>query len=355
MIDRVRWRRLRAVLLTARALAVEDEERDVARTLAVEATKLAPGLVPAAELAGRLLAEAGERRKAGKIIEAAWKLNPHPDLAEGYAHVRLADSARDRLARVQALARMAPGHTEGALAVARAALDAREFATARAALEPLASEPTQRVAMLMAELERLEGDEGRAREWMGARAQRGARSGLDRRRLRVGALAAGLAGERPARCVPVEGAGRRPRRAAADADRGAGRAPPTRRRPLRRSPSAEVPSPPLGNVTPENGGTSRRPPRRAGDPARAAGRADHPAGAGPGRPRPGAATTRNRRGRPSDPAPGNGFVRFSGDVGRSGNGPAGFGVPAFSGIAAGRQFLRFRAQPTIRCAEYKPR
>src|SRR5205807_2441335 len=131
-----------------------------------DATKLAPELVPAAALAGRLLAEAGERRKAAKIIEAAWKANPHPDLAESYAHVRLADSARDRLARVQAPARMAPGHVEGALAVALAALAAHEFAVAHAALAPLTPEPTQRVAMLMAELEQLKGDDGRAREWM---------------------------------------------------------------------------------------------------------------------------------------------------------------------------------------------
>src|SRR6185503_8470653 len=103
----------------------------------VDATKLAPGFVPAAALAGRLLAESGERRKAARIVEAAWKANPHPDLAETYAHVRLSDSARDRLSRVQALARMAPGHAEGVLAVARAALDAREFAVARAALSSL--------------------------------------------------------------------------------------------------------------------------------------------------------------------------------------------------------------------------
>jgi HemY protein len=122
--------------------------------------------VPAAALAGRLLTEAGERRKAAKIVEAAWKASPHPDLADAYAHLRLSDSARDRLGRVQALARMAPGHVEGALAIARAALDAREFAAARHALEPLAAAPTQRVAMLMAELEELEGDAGRAREWM---------------------------------------------------------------------------------------------------------------------------------------------------------------------------------------------
>jgi HemY protein len=70
------------------------------------------------------------------------------------------------LSRVQALARMVPGHVEGSLAIARAALDAREFAAARNALEPLSAAPTQRVAMLMAELEELEGDAGRAREWM---------------------------------------------------------------------------------------------------------------------------------------------------------------------------------------------
>ena len=167
VLDRAAWRRQRAVLLTARAQAAEDENRDTARSLAVEAVKLAPDLVPAAALAGRLLSESGERRKAGKILETAWKANPHPDLADTFAHLRLSDSARDRLSRVQVLARMAPGHVESALAVARAALDARELAAAREALAPLAKEPTQRTAMLMAELEELEGDEGRAREWMG--------------------------------------------------------------------------------------------------------------------------------------------------------------------------------------------
>jgi HemY protein len=164
-LDRAVYRRRRAVLLTARAIAEEDN-RETARALVLDATRLAPELVPAAALAGRLLTEAGERRKAAKIIETAWKANPHPDLADAYAHLRLSDSARDRLSRVQALARIAPGQHEGALAIARAALDAREFAAARSALEPLAAEPTQRVAMLMAELEELEGDAGRAREWM---------------------------------------------------------------------------------------------------------------------------------------------------------------------------------------------
>ena len=123
-------------------------------------------------MAGRRLAESGEPRKARKILEAAWTINPHPDIAEAYANFRFGDSARERLARMQKLAEKVPGQLEGALAVARAALDAREFATARAALAPYLSAPTRRVATLMAEIEETEhGDEGRVREWM-ARAMR---------------------------------------------------------------------------------------------------------------------------------------------------------------------------------------
>lgn len=167
LIDRATYQRQRALLLTARALRAEESDRESAKPLALEAVKLAPTLVPAAALAGRLLGEAGELRKAARIVETAWKANPHPDLADTYAHLRPGDAARDRLARVQTLADKVPGNIEGALAVARAALDAQEFAIARAALAPLAIVPTQRVAMLMAELEKTEhGDEGRAREWM---------------------------------------------------------------------------------------------------------------------------------------------------------------------------------------------
>src|SRR3954454_3713920 len=167
LIDRATYQRQRALLLTARALGAEESDRESAKALALEAVKLAPTLVPAAALAERLLGEAGELRKAARIVETAWKANPHPDLADTYAHLRPGDAARDRLARVPTLGDKTPGNIEGALAVARAALDAQEFAIARAALAPLAIVPTQRVAMLMAELEKTEhGDEGRAREWM---------------------------------------------------------------------------------------------------------------------------------------------------------------------------------------------
>jgi HemY protein len=167
LMDRATYRRQRAVLLTARALALEETDRETAANLAQEAVKLEPTLVPAAALAGRLLAEGGSLRPAGRILEKAWKANPHPDLADTYIHLRFGDSARDRLTRAESLAQKAPGHVESVLAVARAALDAREFARARAALTPLLTQPTQRVTLLMAEIEEVEhGDEGRAREWM---------------------------------------------------------------------------------------------------------------------------------------------------------------------------------------------
>jgi HemY protein len=166
LIDKETWRRQRGVLLTARALELETVDRDLSRDSVMEAIKLAPTLVPAAVLAAKYQSEAHQIRRAMRIVETAWLAHPHPDLADAYAHVRLGDSARQRLVRVETLAAKAPGHVESALAVARAAIDASEFARAREALLPFIAAPTQRVAMLMAEIERTEhGDSGKARAW----------------------------------------------------------------------------------------------------------------------------------------------------------------------------------------------
>lgn len=166
LIDKATHRRWRGVLLTARAMESAGDDRDRARAAAFEAVKLAPTLVPAVALAAKFLSESQQVRRAMRLIETAWAANPHPDLADAYAHVRLGDSALERLSRVEALAEKTPGSIEGAIAVARAAIDAREFGKARAALAPLTAAPTQRVAMLMAEIAREDdGDEGLARSW----------------------------------------------------------------------------------------------------------------------------------------------------------------------------------------------
>ncbi|AXS42240.1 heme biosynthesis HemY N-terminal domain-containing protein [Breoghania sp. L-A4] len=176
LIDKPALRRQKAVLLTARAMQLEDGEPDRARTLAVEAHGLAPDLVPAAVIAARLLTRRGDVRKASKTLETTWKQSPHPDIASAYAHVRSGDSARDRLKRVKALVAMRGHVVEGGLAIAREAIDARDWSEARERLrEVLRSRPTQRAFLLMAELEEGEhGDRGRMREWL-SRAVRAAR------------------------------------------------------------------------------------------------------------------------------------------------------------------------------------
>jgi HemY protein len=160
------YRRQRAVLLTAHALSLKDSAPDTASEMAQEAAKLSPELVPAATLAGRLLAEAGEPRKAARILEAGWRKSPHPDIAGVYADLVPGASARDRLARIRHLGRLVGPHPESALALANAALEANEFAEARESLAPLVAAPTRRAATLMARIEVAEhGDTGRAREW----------------------------------------------------------------------------------------------------------------------------------------------------------------------------------------------
>jgi len=164
--DKAVAKRHRAVLLTAQALSIEETDPTQARKLVLEAAKLAPDLVPAAALAGRLLGAAGSLRKAAVIVEKAWAATWHPDLAEVYAHLQPGDSAEDRLKRVRKLVKKTKDNVESKFAVARAAMEANHFDEARALLVPLLGDPTQRACLLMADIEATElGDHGKAREW----------------------------------------------------------------------------------------------------------------------------------------------------------------------------------------------
>ncbi len=93
---------------------------------------------------------------------------PHPEIAEAYAVVRPGDSVRDRLKRVRRLHDLRPNHPNSSLAIARAAIDAREWQTARNALGGLTrADPSERACLLMAEIEEGEhGDQGRVRSWL---------------------------------------------------------------------------------------------------------------------------------------------------------------------------------------------
>jgi HemY protein len=170
LIDKATGERQRAVLETALAQEKETHEPEVALALARKALARAPDLIPASVLTARLLARRGDLRKAAKILEAAWDRQPHPELAEIYLDLRPGDSNADRLAKARTLAKIRPSDPESQIIVARAAVAAHDFAAARAAMVPLIGEdrrPTQRMCLIMAELEdRDSGDAGKVREWL---------------------------------------------------------------------------------------------------------------------------------------------------------------------------------------------
>jgi len=169
-IDAQTAERQRAVLETAIALERQATDPVGALALARRAIKRRPDLIPAVALASRLFARSGNIRKASAVVQRAWQYMPHPDLAAAYLDVRPGDSSVDRLDRARRLFRLKPDSAEGCIALARAALAARDFKTARDAMAPLVApgeRPTSGMCRLMAEIEEAQhGDNGAVREWL---------------------------------------------------------------------------------------------------------------------------------------------------------------------------------------------
>lgn len=161
--------RRKAVLLTAKAMEMLEADPAGAKAAAVEANRLAPDLIPAAATAARAAIRLGDIRKGAKILEASWKKQPHPEIADIYVHARPGDSTHDRLDRAKKLQSMKLNNVESTLAVARAALDAGEFAMARKEVETaIRLEPREGAYLLLADIEEAEtGDQGKVRHWLG--------------------------------------------------------------------------------------------------------------------------------------------------------------------------------------------
>ncbi|MBX9453964.1 MAG: heme biosynthesis protein HemY [Mesorhizobium sp.] len=168
-IEREAANRRKAVLLTAKAMATLDADPAGAKTAALEANRLAPELVPAATTAAKALFRLADIRKGSKILETAWKKEPHPEIADIYVHARPGDSTHDRLTRAKKLQSLRQNHVESALAVARAALDAGEFKLARREAEAAARlDPREASWLLLADVEEAEtGDQGKVRQLLG--------------------------------------------------------------------------------------------------------------------------------------------------------------------------------------------
>ncbi len=175
-VDKKAANRRRAILLTAKAMAVLDADPLAAKNAALEAHRLEPELVPAGVVAAKALFRQDDLRRGSKLLEAAWKKTAHPEIAETYVHARPGDSTHDRLARAQKLRSLRQNNPESSIAVARAALDAGEFALAREQADAaIRQQPREGVYLLRADIEEAEtGDQGRVRAWL-ARAVRAPR------------------------------------------------------------------------------------------------------------------------------------------------------------------------------------
>jgi HemY protein len=160
--------RKKAAVYAAQALVAEGADRRTALDLALKAHRLDPSLVPSAVVAGRIYTNDGALRKALRILSETWTLTPHPEIADAVAFAKPGDTPEGRLKRMRDLVAHFEGGAEGKIALASAAILAREWKEARRALESLAAgRPQARVCALMADLEEGEtGDKGRAREWL---------------------------------------------------------------------------------------------------------------------------------------------------------------------------------------------
>ncbi|SIT57648.1 HemY domain protein [Mesorhizobium prunaredense] len=165
-IERDAANRRRAVLLTAKAQALIDSDPNAAKTAALEANRLRPDFAPAAVIAAKLLFRQNDVRKGAKILETAWKAEPHPEIAELYTHARPGDAVLDRLNRAKKLQETKKNHAESSLAVARAALDAQNFSTARKEAEAaIRMDRREGAYLLLADIEEAEtGDQGKVRQ-----------------------------------------------------------------------------------------------------------------------------------------------------------------------------------------------
>lgn len=174
LVTRDAGRRRRTVLLTAQAQTVRSDAADDtvllgdAQALAAEAADLEPGFAPAVGLAAELLAQNGDARKAGRLIERAWATHPHPQLGDIYLTLKPDETPFERLKRARSLAARRPGDGESQVVLARAALAAGDLETAAQALEPLLETvPTRRICLLMGELESRRGiDRTAAQNWL---------------------------------------------------------------------------------------------------------------------------------------------------------------------------------------------
>ncbi|MEO0357499.1 MAG: heme biosynthesis HemY N-terminal domain-containing protein, partial [Pseudomonadota bacterium] len=106
-------------------------------SLALEANRLSPDLVPGVVLAAKAHMEQGKPKLAERVIKAAWATVPHPDLAAAFAAIVPDESAADRVKRFQKLVKTNSSSPESKMVLAESHMANEDYAAARTALGKL--------------------------------------------------------------------------------------------------------------------------------------------------------------------------------------------------------------------------
>lgn len=131
-----------------------DENGEIGRL--ERALKLDPHFVPTVLRLGEIYLEKNKKGKAVSLVEKAWKVNPHPDLAALWEKLS-PDASADPLRRVrwfEKLAVLRPDSADAQIAVAKAAMDCGLSGEAKAYLTTAEHiRPTARLYRLRADVE----------------------------------------------------------------------------------------------------------------------------------------------------------------------------------------------------------
>ncbi len=165
-VEPLNAKRRRAVLHTAKAVALPHTEKLAAQKALGEAIRSAPDFPPAAYHGARFLMTDGKVKAAQGVLELGWKARPHPALAQLSRRLIPQDSRFNIAARLKGLADSNPNHRESRILTAEVAMDAADWVGAIRILALLVEEnPTARLCLLMERALKGYGDPVEAQRW----------------------------------------------------------------------------------------------------------------------------------------------------------------------------------------------
>ncbi len=162
----------RAAMLIAQADdALAGGFRAQALELLQKGQRFAPSFPPLIERLSGLYLETGQRRRAVRLLEKAWKASAHPALVPVWASLMAPHKSNDLAARLawhERLVKMTPDSAEAHMALARVAIDQQLWGEARDHLARAEMiRPGMRLYKMLAELEESSGQgERAARRWL---------------------------------------------------------------------------------------------------------------------------------------------------------------------------------------------